>query len=77
VAEEELPPGDRRSSLRLDFQVSIGYTRLRPGEGVEDTWEAHVGTVGLLVAGAVIAVLIIWIALPRILDWVTHLAGST
>ena len=65
-------PGRRRSSMRLDFQISIGYTRQRPGTGLEDTWEKHLSTAGLMVAGAVGALLIIWIALPRILDWVAN-----
>jgi len=70
--ELDLPLRRRSSNMRLEFTVSIGYTRLRPGAGVEDTWEAHVGTLGLLITGAVVAIIIIWIALPRILDAIGH-----
>jgi len=58
----------RDSGMRLDFTLSIGYTRRRPGANVEDKWEAHVGTVGLLVTGGVVTILIILIVLPRLLD---------
>ena len=54
--------------MRIDLTLSIGYTRHRPGAGVEDKWEAHVGTVGLLIIGSLVAIIILIIVLPRILS---------
>jgi len=63
----------RESGLRIDFTLSIGYKRYRPEAGVEDKWEAHVGTVGLLITGSIVAIAIIIIVVPRILAWITSL----
>jgi hypothetical protein len=54
--------------MRIDFSLSIGYVRHRPGAGVEDRWEAHVGTVGLLVTGAIATAIILLILVPRIFE---------
>jgi hypothetical protein len=36
---------------------------------VVDQWERRVSTAGLLVAGALVLLLLIWLVVPRVLDW--------
>jgi hypothetical protein len=61
------PPGDRDSGMSIDFTLRIGYRRRRPNtQG--DRLEARLDSLGLLLAGAAIAIFLIWIIVPRILD---------
>lgn len=53
--------------MSIEFSVSVGYRRRRPNV-LGDHWEARLDSMGLLLAGAAIAILIVWIALPRFLD---------
>lgn len=59
------PDGPRDSGLRIDLTVSVGYERRRGG--TTDRWEARASTVGLLIAGAIVTLLIILIVLPRVM----------
>jgi hypothetical protein len=61
----------RHSSLRIDITLSVGYTRERPG--LTDRWEMHVSTVGLLIAGALICLVVLAILLPHL---ITALSGG-
>jgi hypothetical protein len=56
----------RHSSLRIDVTLSVGYTRERPG--VTDHWEMRVSTIGLMIAGALVTLVILAILLPHILS---------
>jgi uncharacterized membrane protein YjdF len=54
--------------MEISLSLSIGYKRRRPNtQG--DRWEARIDSFGLLVVGALVAVVILLITLPRILSW--------
>jgi type II secretory pathway component PulF len=57
---------ERESGLHIDVTISVGYRRLR--NNTIDRWEARVGTLGLLVVGAVVVVILLVLVLPRVLD---------
>lgn len=65
---EKLPPpkDERRSALRIELTIAIGYVRDRAA-GVE-RWEARLGTFGLLVVGGIAALLLLLIVVPRFLE---------
>ncbi len=69
VSESERSVEPRHSSLRLDITLSVGYTRQRPG--ITDRWEMHVSTIGLLVAGALICLVVLALVIPKILSLLT------
>jgi len=69
VSESERNVQARHSSLRIDFTLSIGYTRERPG--ISDHWEMRISTIGLLVAGSIVTLIILAILIPHILSLVT------
>lgn len=52
--------------MHIDVTLSVGYTRRR--SDTVDRWEARVGTLGLLVVGAVVVVILLAVLLPRLLD---------
>ena len=62
--------------MRIEFGLHIGYRRRRPNT-LGDRWEARVDSFGLILIGGLIAVAIILIVLPRVLDWLGHLAGAS
>jgi hypothetical protein len=64
--DQRPPEEDRASGMRIDFTLSIGYTRRRP-DTQGDRWEARLDSVGLLLVGAVVAVVILIVLVPRIL----------
>ena len=66
VSESERSVQARHSSLRIDVTLSIGYVRERPG--VTDRWEMRISTVGLLIAGAIITLVILAVLLPHIIS---------
>ena len=66
VSESERSVQARRSSLRIDITLSVGYTRERPG--ISDHWEMRVSTIGLMIAGALVTLVILAILLPHILS---------
>jgi hypothetical protein len=56
---------DRASGMRIDFTLSIGYERRRPNtQG--DRLEARMDTVGLLVVGSIVTIIVLIIIVPRI-----------
>jgi hypothetical protein len=57
---------ERESGLHIDVTISVGYRRLR--SNTIDRWEARVGTLGLLVVGAVVVIILLVLVLPRVLD---------
>jgi hypothetical protein len=59
-------PRRRDSHLRLELSIAIQYQRRR--SAVADRWEARVSTVGLLIAGGIAALLLLWLVVPRVLD---------
>jgi hypothetical protein len=59
----------RLSSLRIDITLSVGYTRERPG--ISDRWEMRVSTIGLMIAGALVTLVILAVLLPHILSLIT------
>ena len=63
VGLEHVHPRD--SSLRIDVTISVGYQRQRGG--TTDRWEARISTVGLLLVGAAVTLLVLFVLLPRIL----------
>ena len=65
AAESERSVQPRHSSMRIDFNLSIGYTRQRAG--VTDHFEARLSTVGLLVVGSIVTLIILAFLVPRIL----------
>jgi hypothetical protein len=69
VSESERTVQARHSSLRIDITLSIGYTRERPG--ISDHWEARISTVGLLIAGAIVTLVVLAILLPHIISALT------
>jgi len=58
--------------MSIDFTLSIGYRRRRPNT-MGDRWEARIDSIGLLIVGGIVAIAIIVIMVPRILDWLAHL----
>ena len=63
-----MPPGERDSGMSISLSLTIGYQRRRPNtQG--DRWEARFDSIGLLVAGAIVAILILIFVLPRLLAW--------
>jgi hypothetical protein len=56
----------RDSSMQIDFTLSIGYKRRRP-DTQGDRWEARVDTLGLLIIGAIVTLIILIFLVPRIL----------
>jgi type II secretory pathway component PulF len=52
--------------MHIDVTLSVGYTRRR--SDTTDRWEARVGTLGLLIVGAVVVVILLALVLPRVLD---------
>ena len=71
---EDLPGDVRDSGMRIEFAVSIGYRRRRPNVS-GDRWEARVDSIGLMIVGAIVAGLVILIALPRVLEWLSRLGS--
>jgi len=52
--------------MSLNLTISIGYQRRRPNtQG--DRWEARMDSLGLMLAGAAVAILIIIFVLPKVL----------
>lgn len=49
---------ERESSFRLEISLAIGYNRRRATLGGE--FEGHAVTIGLLVGGVIVAVLVVW-----------------
>jgi hypothetical protein len=72
MAEDDEPLGERDSSMSIDFTVSVGYRRRRPNTR-GDRWEARIDSIGLLIVGGVVAIVIVIIALPRVLAWLSTL----
>jgi len=71
--ERERVPGDERDSgMTIDFTLSIGYRRRRPNT-LGDRVEQRIDSLGLLFVGALVAVAIILIVLPRLLAWIGSL----
>jgi len=70
VAEQ--PPDDRDSGMSIDFTLSIGYRRRRPNT-MGDRLEARMDSLGLFLVGAAVAIALVVIVLPRILDWISRL----
>ena len=69
----ESDPGDERDSgMRLEFGLHIGYRRRRPNT-LGDRTEARIDSIGLLAVGAICALAIIFVLLPRLLDWLATL----
>lgn len=58
--------------MTIDFTLSIGYRRRRPNT-LGDRWEARIDSFGLLFVGSIVAVAIILIVLPRLLNWLGSL----
>jgi len=54
--------------MSIDFTLSVGYRRRRPNT-LGDRWEARMDSIGLLLVGAAVAIVIVLIVLPRLLAW--------
>jgi hypothetical protein len=68
----ENTPGDERDSgMRIEFGLHLGYRRRRPNT-LGDRFEARIDSLGLLLVGSLVAVAIILVVLPRILDWLAQ-----
>ena len=67
---------ERDSGMSITLSISIGYQRRRP-DTQGDRLEARLDSLGLLVVGAAVALLIVAIALPRFLDWLSRLASGS
>ena len=65
---------ERDSGLSITLTVSVGYQRRRP-DTKGDRWEARLDSLGLLVVGAVIALVLVLLVLPRLLAWLGALGG--
>lgn len=57
-------PGRRHSSFRLEVTLSVGYQRRRAQ--VEGAWEGRVVTVGLLAAGVIVVLYVVYEVLHRV-----------
>jgi hypothetical protein len=57
--------------MTISFTVSVGYQRTRPETA--DRFEARMDSLGLILVGGGVVALIVWIALPHVLQWVTSL----
>jgi len=72
MAGPPLPDGEppirdtRNSGMRIDFTLSIGYERRRP-DTQGDRWEARMDTVGLLLVGSIVTLLVLIFLIPKIL----------
>lgn len=60
--------------MSITFSVSVGYKRRRP-DTKGDRWEARLDSIGLLIVGGLLALVIVWIALPRVLAWFSTLGN--
>jgi hypothetical protein len=76
VATDEDRPDDRNSGLQITVSIGIGYSRRRPNT-LGDRWEARLDSIGLLIVGSVIAVAVVVVLLPRILNWLGTLGGGS
>ena len=70
-SESERTVQARHSALRIDVTLSVGYTRERPG--ISDHWEMRVSTIGLMIAGALVTLVILAVLLPHILSLLSGL----
>jgi hypothetical protein len=66
LGESERTAEPRHSSLRIDVTFSVGYTRVRAG--IADRFEMRVSSIGLLLAGAIICLIILVLLVPHILS---------
>lgn len=72
--DEQAKPDNRDSGMHLEFTLTIGYRRRRP-DTQGDVIEARIDSLVLLAVGSTIALAIIVILLPRLLDWVGRLGN--
>jgi len=59
--------------MKIDFTLSIGYTRVRQAGVTADRWEARLDSLGLILVGAVVVLIILLILVPRILQGIASL----
>jgi len=58
---------DRRSGMSIEFALSIRYNRERP-DTKGDRIEARMDSIGLLIVGSIVTIIILVILVPRILS---------
>jgi hypothetical protein len=62
----------RNSNLVIEVALSIGYRRKRP-DTKGDKWEARFDSIGLMIVGAIVTLVIVIVLLPRILQLLAQL----
>ena len=65
---DERRESERDSGMSITVSLVVGYTRRRPNTR-GDRFEARIDSVGLLLAGSAIALLLVALILPRVLAW--------
>ena len=55
----------------IELAVRVGYERKRPS--TDDRWEQRFDSIGLLLVGAAVAIVVIVFLVPRILGWLATL----
>ncbi|HYW86222.1 MAG TPA: hypothetical protein VFB50_00520 [Chloroflexota bacterium] len=66
-ADPEPPPDERDSGMSIEFALSIRYSRKRP-DTRGDRFEARLDSVGLLIVGSIVTVILLVFLIPRILS---------
>jgi len=69
--DPEQEPTERDSSMRIEFVLSIGYVRKRAQ--LSDRFEARLGTLALILVGALVVVIVLLTILPRVLEAIGRL----
>ena len=65
------PDDARNSHMHIEFQfgMSLGYRRRRPDS--TDVWEMRVDSFSLILIGALVAIILLAIIVPRVFELVT------
>lgn len=66
AVQEPVSPDDRDSGLTLSFSISISYNRQRGR--LHDRWESRVDSVGLMIIGGIVVIVLLVIILPRFFE---------
>ena len=63
---DDEPRGERDSGMSIDLTISVGYKRRRPNTS-GDRVEARLDSIGLMLAGAAVVIILLVFLVPKIL----------
>jgi hypothetical protein len=58
--------------MSISVSISVGYERRRP-DVRGDRWEARMDSLGLLLIGSTVVLVLVLLILPRVLAWLATL----